>query len=513
MNHIVSAIRTIILAAGLGCLAFVANAQMQPGAVTEKTYGLGLPRDMDKLLPPESAYPEYPLKRGQEAYADVDGLRIKKLMLLFTSISLKSQSDGEQYWGRIVGTPYDHMTTEAMATEYSRLGLKVTRQPFTVPELWYATGWTASYTAGDHSAPLRTVFPIDESVPTPKGGITADAIWVGIGAVPDFAGRDVKGKAVIIYSTMVPGGRSHSASDRAGLFNANTTAARAGAALIVNVMAMPGNGQFNPEGAISGPNAVPIVTISQDEGFMLRDLLGAGQQVKFSLDLSVEYRKNLASQNIIAVLPGKSDEQIMLLSHTDGFFQGALDNASGMATVLDMARYYAAKPLSKRPRTLVFVATPDHHHGEYGRAKFISSYDFNKVALIFNAEHTSQTQLIQYNQNLVTTNAVSPRRWYASGSERFQSIVRGGLRDFGVTVYTTPETRAGGTLGAYTSLAPAFHIIDHVIYHTSLDVPELVPAVGLASAERAFLKIIDDANKLSIGELRGPLALPQPATK
>ena len=37
----------------------------------------------------------------------------------------------------------------------------------------------------------------------------------GIGAEPDFIGRDVKGKAVIIYSTFVPGGRSHSASDRA----------------------------------------------------------------------------------------------------------------------------------------------------------------------------------------------------------------------------------------------------------------------------------------------------------
>jgi hypothetical protein len=35
-------------------------------------------------------------------------------------------------------------------------------------------------------------------------------------------------------------------------------------------------------------------------------------------------------------------------------------------------------------------------------------------------------------------------------------------------------------------LAPSFHIIDHIIYHTSLDVPELVPATGLERATRAF---------------------------
>ena len=80
------------------------SAQMRPGAKVEKTYGLGLPRDMDKLLIDDHDYPDYPLKPGQEAYRDVDGYRIKDLIRKFTSISLKSLDDGEQYWGRITGT-------------------------------------------------------------------------------------------------------------------------------------------------------------------------------------------------------------------------------------------------------------------------------------------------------------------------------------------------------------------------------------------------------------------------
>ena len=55
-----------------------------------------------------------------------------------------------------------------------------------------------------------------------------------------------------------------------------------------------------------------------------------------------------------------------------------------------------------------------------------------------------------------------------------------------------------------TRQAPGFHIIDHVIYHTTLDIPELVPAEGMERATRAFLGIIDQANGMSLAELRAP---------
>src|SRR6202035_3349519 len=206
--------------------------------------------------------------------------------------------------------------------------------------------------------------------------------------------RDLKGKAVLIYSTFVPGGRSHSASDRAGLFNSDTLVTKAGAAMIINIMAVPGNGQFNPEGAPTGPDAVPTMTISQDEGFLLRDLLAAGEKVRLHLKLDIENRENVPSQNVYAILPGASDEEVMVMAHTDAFFQGAMDNASGMATAIDIARHYAAIPQARRPRTMVFVATPD---GETGLNLMIKTHDWSKVAVVLNAEHTSQTLLYMYN--------------------------------------------------------------------------------------------------------------------
>jgi hypothetical protein len=499
-----------VLTAAAMVPAVVTLAQMRPGAKVEKTYGLGLPRDMDTLVIPDSEYPVYPLKPGQEAYADVDGYRIKENIKKLTAISLMSLDAGELYWGRIPGTTYHQMAMDFMRSEYAKLGLDVRRQPVDLPPLWYPTALTASYKSGARSGNLLTMFPIDGTKATPPAGITADAVWVGVGAAPDLVGRDLKGKAVIIYSTFVPGGRSHSASDRAGIFNSDTLATKAGAALIVNVMAVPGNGQFNPEGAPEGPEAVPTLTISQDEGFMLRDMLAAGQKVELSVKLDIEERGGLKTENLYAVLPGASDEQIVIVTHTDGFFQGAMDNASGMATGIDMARHYAALPKAQRPRTLVFLAIPDHHHGEHGRALAIKTYDWSKVALILNLEHTSQTLLYMYNQDIMTSNAISARRWYVSGSPRFQQLVKKTFQDFNVSVYRVPERNAGGSLGALTPLAPAFHIIDHVIYHTTLDTPELVPAVGLAYSERAFLKILDDANAMTSAEIRGTAKLPNP---
>lgn len=246
---------------------------------------------------------------------------------------------------------------------------------------------------------------------------------------------------------------------------------------------------------------------------MLRDMLAAGERVQLTVKLAIEERAGLTTENIYAVLPGASDEQMVILAHGDGFFQGAMDNASGMATGIDMARHYAALPRAQRPRTLVFVTIPDHHHGEHGRGVLIKTYDWSKVAAILNLEHTSQTLLYIYNQDLVTANAVSARRWYVSGSPAFQQLVKSTLQDFNVSVYTVPERNAGGSLGALTPFAPAFHIIDHVIYHTTLDTPELVPAVGLAYSERAFLSVLDHAGRMTMADLRGAQKLPNPLLK
>ena len=82
-----------------------------------------------------------------------------------------------------------------------------------------------------------------------------------------------------------------------------------------------------------------------------------------------------------------------------------------MATGLEIARFYAAKPKVQRPRTMVFLVIPDHHHGENGRALVIKTYDFSKTAVILNLEHTSQTLLYMVNQDLMNVPDTAGNDW------------------------------------------------------------------------------------------------------
>src|SRR5262245_36379726 len=92
-----------------GVFALSASALAQ--GPQQSRYGAvyGLPRDFDKLALPDEAYPRFPLPPGNEAYAHVDGRKMKGVMEEVTAISRKSRDDGNQYWGRIPGTPYDRM--------------------------------------------------------------------------------------------------------------------------------------------------------------------------------------------------------------------------------------------------------------------------------------------------------------------------------------------------------------------------------------------------------------------
>jgi hypothetical protein len=489
------------LISALAMTAAPALAQQAPQSVQAQRYGaaLGLPRDGSRLYLPDEAYPRFPLPPGNAEYAHVDGLKMKAVVDEIAAISRKSRDDGNQYWGRIPGTPYDRMTADWVAEQFKQIGLQnVRRQDIDMKPLWYPESWKAEVTIAGATAPLKTTFPINGTAGTAPSGITAPAVWVGLGTAADLAGRDIRDKAVIIFSIPTPGGRDHSAQWNGAIRRAN----EGGAALVFVIMGFPGDAVSNPEGA-EGTRA-PTFTLSLDEGNAIREAIEKGQSVSVHLTADIKERRGLKTGNVWGVLPGASDENILVMAHTDAFFEGALDNASGIAMMLEIARHYAAIPQSQRRRTLTFLTTSDHHHGSAGVQWVRDHMDdfFARTAVIVNCEHPSQTLMYLLNGGIMTANAVSARRWYVGGSDALKRLVTGTFKEFGVSVYAQPEQRPGGELSQLFQKAPSFHIIDHVIYHTTIDTAALVPAWGMEAATRAFLKIIDGVNKMSLAQLK-----------
>ncbi len=95
-------------------------------------------------------------------------------------------------------------------------------------------------------------------------------------------------------------------------------------------------------------------------------------------------------QNLVTIVPGQSQEEIVIAAHRDnlGIGAGANDNASGTAALIELARSYAQTPLASpsspapvRPaHTLVFLSTDGGAFGGIGANQFAASSPYRHGA-------------------------------------------------------------------------------------------------------------------------------------
>ncbi|QYJ83854.1 M28 family metallopeptidase [Shewanella aegiceratis] len=112
------------------------------------------------------------------------------------------------------------------------------------------------------------------------------------------------------------------------------------------------------------------------------------------------------SYNVVATLPGQgaSDEQILFTAHWDHIgvdsskqgdqiYNGALDNASGTAGILEIARQFATQAKQGKPlkRSLTFVATTGEEQGLLGSRYYAANpvYPLDKTVAVFNLDSTN----------------------------------------------------------------------------------------------------------------------------
>jgi len=452
----------------------------------------------------DEMFPKWPYPAGDAVYADLDGAKIKGYINEITAISRKSRDDGNQYWGRITGSPYDKMTTDWVAAQFKRIGLETRTQEFTdLPEQWWPTSWEVT-AVGAQAVSMKTAFPLYRSVGT-DGQVNLEPVWVGMGTAADFDGRDVRGKAVIAYGFPNPGGRENTALT----WGIVKRAEEQGAAALFIVLGFPGNVMNEPTAAGTQPPArMPIFMLGNQDGTALRQMIEKNESPVIRFRLAVELRTGLKTATVWGVLPGATDENVAVMAHTDSFFEGAMDNASGIATLVALAEHYAKVPKGQRRRTMTFFTTSAHHSpsGQNASIRWIHNnmkQMWAKTALLVNCEHTAQVATFLVGDTLYGSNQVSARRWFVGGSEQLKTVVMKNFKDYGMALFSRPEPRPGGELGQVFTDAPSFHIIDQIVYHTDMDTLNAVPAAGLEQSAHVFAKIIDDVNKIEMSALLG----------
>jgi hypothetical protein len=242
-------------------------------------------------------------------------------------------------------------------------------------------------------------------------GISAPAV-----NYDDYADLDVTGKAVLIFSHEPQENRRDSRLNGAQplrettLYNKALTARTRGARALI-VVSDPSHRvdeanyraftiEADPE-----DHGIPVLRVRRDEmAPLLRDLDLDRAAASIDIDLmprsrvlsgaTVDYAQELATKrrtvrNVIGVLPGadeaRDDQAVVLGGHYDhvglgGRFSsspertgeihnGADDNASGIAALIEIARA-AAADRSRFPRSLVFVAFAGEERGLLGSAHY-----------------------------------------------------------------------------------------------------------------------------------------------
>ncbi|HXV62588.1 MAG TPA: M28 family peptidase [Vicinamibacteria bacterium] len=462
----------------------------------------------------------WPLPPGAEDYADIDGRRMHRYVVEQAEIARRYRDAVHpKFWGRIIGTSADAESASWLADKFRTIGLSNVRiQSFELVPQWFPGEYEVTARSGSTTLELASAQPFYRSEGTPASGLDLEAVYVGLGREADYLGRDVRGKAVFLYSMLgLPDIWQEETIRRA---------ADKGAAAIFNVHMLPGSMRYQEYPRPTG--GAPGFTVGGDEGFEVERLIAAapsGQPVRVSVRLETRLVPDLETAIVWGTLPGASDETIFLIAHRDGWFDASGDNSSGVASIIGLAEHYAKIPEAERPRTIVFLGIDGHHNSGEGSAvgqRWLSENRaeiFAKTALMINAEHPSTvltmlrpryTDLsgVENENQMFWTTAYTPQQWYAGGPSRpeLQRIAVHAFREFGVTTFIDPLPEPpAGDLGRHYRYVPGVATSDfHHYFHTDLETPETVPWTGLEATTRAYARIIDEVNKRPLSVWKRP---------
>ena len=457
----------------------------------------------------EEAFLEWPLAAQNKAYGAIDGKRLHGYVSDLTAISRKYRDQGHpQFWGRVIGTSADSDTAQWMVDKFKQFGLsEVHIQSFDLPDQWMPQSWDVMATGDGKTIHAVTAQPAYQTIATPAGGLDLEAVYLGTGSAADFAGRDVKGKAVFIFSMPLPG----SWRNTAVLEGALRTAEERGAAAVFDIVALPGNirTQLYPT-----RTNIPTFSMGMDDGYAIRDAIGKGP-VKVKVSLDVKMTPGMKTGTVWGTLPGMTDETINIIAHRDGWFESGSDNASGVATMVGLAEYFAKVPKEKRRRTIIFAGTSGHHNGGNASGNWLLEHKdevFAKSALLINCEHTATIQTYLFGEDIRLTNTSTAMLWYAGGPRRpkLQDIAVKAFHEFGVATYANPEQAApGGEMSRLWQHVPGVQASDYNhFFHSDQETAETVPWTGLQAITRAYAKIMDGVNTLDLKDLQRPSEVP-----
>jgi len=277
---------------------------------------------------------------------------------------------------------------------------------------------------------------------TGPDGLKAELVYVG--NRKDLKGLDIKGKIVVAdielkdidMNGMLEAAdfvndkqNSLNKHDRLNPFNPNNypfnmaSAIEGGAAGFIGILSnyFDSNRFYNEDMAYFVDDDlflnIPGMWVTKKDGEILKKLMKDKPSAKGHVVLEGDVKK-VQYRTVVGYLPGKNAETLMVQSHHDSGFLGAVEDASGVSEVLALAKYYGQQPAKSRERSMMFVVM-DTHFTDYKAHEdlahnTIKGGGLNVVANV-TVEHIAREMVIKDGEP-VMTGQVDPRVFITSPS-------------------------------------------------------------------------------------------------
>ena len=277
----------------------------------------------------------------------------------------------EEVGERPSGSEQERRATELVAELMLERGLDVT-----VSQFAYG-GWergptrvTVTSKGSEHEIPA---YPLGFCPPADMSALVVD---VGTGSNQEFASADVTGKIALVSSATPP---NTPPLHRSKKYELAVAAGAAGFAFYLDRpggLAVMGSARLDATGC----GLIPAVGITYEDAMAMKRGETAAMRI-VSECRGVE----AVSHNAIGLKQGASTETIIVCGHIDSWFSpGAVDNGSGVAAVLELARLLEGYELARSVR---FIAFGSEELGILGSKAYVeSSPELSSIRLVLNLD-------------------------------------------------------------------------------------------------------------------------------
>jgi len=352
-------------------------------------------------------------------------------------------------------------------------------------------------------------FPLPWTVGTAPEGIAGELAYVGCGYKSDFERVDVHGKIALIDHRHYR--HTSTASGPVDSWPGAVVAAQHKGAIAVFLAELQVDGpkiKWQP-GTPQNVFPIPGFSVGKSEGAYLREVALSGKPHKFTYTLSVQHNV-VDCFNVVAELTGNgtSDEVILVGTHYDTVFTGAIDNNASVALMIKWAEYFASKPREERNRDMIFAFCMGHDSfdNNSGHYQFAERHEDRLTkAIVWDVDHApGGTRYVEVEGELQPTSETS-ELYTIADNYTFARIASFYLDKYGF-VNTIDQFRCPGggpNWGIAPTNSPWVNCASITrFYHSSLDTPEKITLDQLQRAYAAHIEILEAVDLTPEGFLR-----------